>query len=178
VIRVVDFDFSGLVLPVLSPEPPSAEGDPTFIFADFILALTRVKNEALSAFDKTEILSVVPSEWQPEDWTETGGLALAISFNDGVKLTKTEQILLEIAAELEVLVERECEFRDFLVCDAISVGMTYTVTNDGTLNSKRLLPGSRKRVIDENVVFTVTGSGSYFVPSVLFSLVLLVLSFL
>jgi hypothetical protein len=162
VIRVAFWEYDSLRLPIAD----SGVDTGTFIFADFLLALTRVKNDAYAAFDQPEINSA--QEWVPSDWDEETGLKLEISFNDGVKLTKTESILLSIAEELEVLIERECEYREFLSCDSIDITMTYTVVNDGTTTS-------RKRVILENVVFMVTGSGHLFVPSLIISLVTVML---
>lgn len=118
-----------------------------------------MKNDARATFNKDEIKYV--SEWTPQSWSEETGLELDIFFNDGVKLLKTEQILNTIANELEVIIERECEYRDFLACDSIDISMTYTVTRDSTT--------SRKRVIEEKVVFQVIASAGLFVPSVVLS---------
>lgn len=151
---MVHWDYTSLVLPLPDTSPP--EGT-SFVFEDFIMALTRVKNEAYAAFEQDTISYVSP--WTPSNWTEADGLQLDISFDDGVKLAKTETILQGIADELEVLIERECEYRDFLVCDSIDITMSYSVIK------------SRKRVIAESVVFRVVGSGALFVPSLIVTVV-------
>jgi len=95
----------------------------------------------------------------PNDWSESTGLTLDISFNDGVKLPKVEQVLQAIAEELNVLVERECEFRAFLVCDAFEIIVSTTLLSDGTTNNRR-------RTIEERVVFQVSSS-ELFLPSLI-----------
>jgi len=158
IIRAVIWDFSTLTLPLSGTGP--VDETVTFIFSDFILALTRVKNEAYNAFVQAEISSSEP--WTPENWSETDGLSLLIQFNDGVKLPKIESVLKSIAEELNVLIERECEFRTFLVCDSFDITASQTLLSQTT----------SRRSIDEQVVFMVS-AGISFVPSLavlLFSL--------
>lgn len=155
-MRVIHWDYSKLSLPL-----PTASGPlpgTVFNFEDFIIALKRVKNNVYGAFIQPEIKSVSP--WQPTDWHETTGLELQISFAAGVKSSKIGALLVAITSEMEILIERECEYRDFLVCDEFRITASHYPVS------------SLKRAIVEKVVFKVSGTRT-FLPSLLLLLVLL-----
>lgn len=119
-----------------------------------------MKNEVSAAFVQPEIRSV--STWVPTDWTLEGGLVVSIAFNEGVKAAKIDAVLQAVVAQIEVVIERECEYRDYLVCDYFTLSVTHMALE------------ARKRAVLEEVTFRVNGSGSL-LPSLLLSFVLMVI---
>lgn len=160
VLTVIYWDFASLYLPL-----PAVAGPPVgveFIFTDFITALKRVKNDVYAAFVQPEIRTVSP--WIPTDWSEESGLQVQISFTDGLKPSKIDAVLAAVVAQMEVVIERECEYRDYLICDTFSLTVSHSPISE-----------SRKRALVEEVVFRVSGSGLTLIPSFLTACVLLVM---
>jgi hypothetical protein len=77
-----------------------------------------------------------------------------------VKSGKVDAVLVAVASQIEVVVERECEYRDYLVCDQFTISIAYS-------------PVDKKRAIEEVVTFQVTG-GMSSLSTNLFSCVLVI----
>jgi len=162
-ISTIFWDYSNLVLP-LRKNTTAVK----FIFSDFIIALTRVKNEISTIFQSYIDLGDVSSidNWSPDMWDEVNGMSLNITFTLGETEEKITSILTNMANEIGVTVERECEFQDFLQCDSLHVTHHFRrlgVQDDSTVTGG---PGV--------VTFLVNG-GLSLLPSVVSAMMLVIL---
>jgi len=159
--RIILWDYTGLQLPLPVIESPESD----FVFSDFIIALTRVKNQIYAAFDQPEISHYSP--WVPTDWSETDGLAVGVDFTDGTKPEVIDAVLNSIAGVIHVWTERECGFRDYLICKDFVISFNYGPRNE-----------TRKRDVPIDVVFMVNGGELAFAGSMALFLVGLLTSLL
>jgi len=152
---VVFWDFSDLKLPLSERVEPEA----LFVFADFIIALTRVKHEVYAGFQQPEIENY--TSWVPSEWSPTEGLTVGFSFLDGTKEGQIEAVFRAIVGTMQVWIQRECRYRDFLTCDEFVITMS---SNQG-----------QKRSIERVAVFQVN-HGVTFGPSLWISIFLCLFS--